>query len=55
MTNEVNCLVQKLCRVCGGALGNSFQSVSKFELQDPLLNCLKIDVRNDQVISDYII
>ena len=48
MTSELQLLVQKLCRVCGGAV-SQFQTSTKFELKDALLNCMKIDIRTDQV------
>lgn len=47
MTSELQLLVQKLCRVCGGAV-SQFQTSTKFELKDALLNCMKIDIRTDQ-------
>ena len=50
MTSELHSLVQKSCRVCGAAIGQTtFQSAAKFDLQEALLNCLKIDIRNDSV------
>ena len=50
MTSELHSLVQKSCRVCGAAIGQTtFQSAAKFDSQEALLNCLKIDIRNDSV------
>ena len=54
MTSELHSLVQKSCRVCGAAIGQTtFQSAAKFDLQEALLNCLKIDIRNDSVSINY--
>ena len=52
MTSELQLLVQKLCRVCGGAV-SQFQTSTKFELKDALLNCMKIDIRTDQARIIY--
>lgn len=41
--------IKGLCRICAGSIGPSGGGVPKIDLADPILNCLKIDIRQDTV------
>lgn len=45
--------IKGLCRICAGSIGPSGGGVPKIDLADPILNCLKIDIRQDTVILNF--